>query len=68
MGRLTGNRAWCDDAVSIVLTMTSPLFDPTKGLYLHGWDASDPSAPRFYWGRATGWTVLAMCDLLDVLP
>jgi len=68
MGRLTGDRAWFDDAVSNVTTMTARLFNPSKGLYAHGWNAANPNAPRFYWGRATGWIVVAMCDLLDVLP
>ncbi len=68
MGRLTGDRAWFDDAVNNVATMTTRLFNPAKGLYAHGWNAANPDAPRFYWGRATGWIVVAMCDLLDVLP
>ena len=68
MGRLTGDRHWFDDAVKNVETMALRLFNPTKGLYAHGWNSSNPDAPRFYWGRATGWMVIAMCDLLDVLP
>ncbi|MEI8088069.1 MAG: glycoside hydrolase family 88 protein [Opitutaceae bacterium] len=68
MGRLTGKKVWFDDAVSNVASMTTRLFDPAKGLYAHGWNAANPDAPRFYWGRATGWVVIAMCDLLDVLP
>lgn len=68
MGRLTADRAWFDDAVKNVETMSTHLFNPAKGLYAHGWNAANPDAPRFYWGRATGWMVIAMCDLLDVLP
>lgn len=68
MGRLTGNRAWYDDAVKQVVQMSARLFNPQLGIYTHGWNANNPDAPRFYWGRANGWAVLAMCDLLDVLP
>jgi unsaturated rhamnogalacturonyl hydrolase len=68
MGRLTGERAWFDDAVKNIETMSARLFNKEKGLYAHGWSGSNPDAPRFYWGRATGWIVVAMCDLLDVLP
>ena len=68
MGRLTGERAWFDDAVKNVETMSARLFNKEKGLYAHGWSGSNVDAPRFYWGRATGWIVVAMCDLLDVLP
>ena len=68
MGRLTGDRAWFDDAVKQIETMSAHLFNAQTGLYAHGWAGSSPDAPRFYWGRATGWIVVAMCDLLDVLP
>ena len=68
MGRLTGDRVWFDDAVKQVGLMSAKLFNPSVGLYTHGWNAHNPDAPQFYWGRATGWIVIAMCDLLDVLP
>jgi unsaturated rhamnogalacturonyl hydrolase len=68
MGRMTGDRAWFDDAVRQVTQMSAREFNPTLGIYTHGWNANNPEAPQFYWGRANGWAVLAMCDLLDVLP
>ena len=68
MGRMTGERAWFDDAVKQIERMSAYLFNPQLGLYTHGWNASNPGAPHFYWARATGWIVVAMCDLLDVLP
>lgn len=68
MGRLTGERAWFDDAVKQVEGMTRKLFNPQLGIYTHGWNASNPDAPHFYWARANGWIVVALCDLLDVLP
>jgi len=68
MGRLSGKREHFDDAVNNVLGMSSRMFNPQLGLYTHGWHANNPDAPRFYWGRANGWAVLAMSDLLDVLP
>ena len=68
MGRMTGERAWFDDAVKQVGLMSAKLFNPQLGLYAHGWNANNPDAPQFYWGRASGWMVVAMCDLLDVLP
>jgi len=68
MGRMTGERAYFDDAVNNVMGMSSRMFNPQLGLYTHGWHANNPDAPRFYWGRANGWAVLAMSDLLDVLP
>ncbi|MGH8854910.1 MAG: glycoside hydrolase family 88/105 protein [Telluria sp.] len=68
MGRLTGNRKHFDDAVNNVLGMSSRMFNKELGLYTHGWHANHQDAPRFYWARANGWAVLAMSDLLDVLP
>ena len=68
MGRLTGERQWFDDAVKNVRQMSGYLFNSRLNLYAHGWNANNPDAPQFYWGRANGWAVLAMCDLLDVLP
>jgi unsaturated rhamnogalacturonyl hydrolase len=68
MGRMTGDKAWFDDAVKTVLQMSGYLFNKQNGLYTHGWNANHPDAPRFYWARANGWAVLAMSDLLDVLP
>jgi unsaturated rhamnogalacturonyl hydrolase len=68
MGRLTGDRKWFDDAVRQALQLSKYLFVPEKGLYTHGYHRHNPDAPRFFWGRATGWIVVALCDLLDVLP
>ena len=68
MGRMTGERRYYDDAVKNVLGISKYLFDKQIGLYTHGWNQNNPDAPEFYWGRANGWAVLAMSDLLDVLP
>lgn len=68
MGHLTGDKIWYDDAVKNVLQMSGYMFNKQLGLYTHGWNANHPDAPQFYWGRANGWAVLAMSDLLDVLP
>lgn len=68
MGRLTGKQAWFDDAVKNALQMSQYMFNPQLGIYTHGWHANIPDAPHFYWARANGWSVLALSDLLDVLP
>jgi unsaturated rhamnogalacturonyl hydrolase len=68
MGRMTGDRKWFDDAVRQALQMSKHLFVPAKGLYTHGLHRHNPEAPHFFWGRASGWIVVALCDLLDVLP
>ena len=69
MGKLTGDKSYYDDAVKQVLQMSAHLFVPEKGLYAHGWHAGNPTNhPRYYWGRANGWCMVAMVELLDVLP
>ena len=68
LGRMTGDKAYFDDAVNNVLRMSDYLFNPQLNVYTHGWHENNPGAPRFYWSRSNGWAVLAMSDLLDVLP
>ncbi|TFW31040.1 hypothetical protein E4O92_15070 [Massilia horti] len=68
MAHMTGQKKYYDDAVKNVLNMSQYLYNDKLGIYAHGWNANNPDAPRFYWGRANGWAVLAMSDLLDVLP
>jgi unsaturated rhamnogalacturonyl hydrolase len=69
MGSLTGDRKYFDDAAMQVLHFQKYLFVPSTGLFTHHWDTVNPDdQPRYYWGRANGWIILAMADLLDVLP
>lgn len=69
MGVLTGDHTYFDDAVKQVLQMAERLYVPSVGLFDHGWNVtSSKYDPRFYWGRANGWALLSMADLLSVLP
>jgi len=68
MGQLTGERKYYDDAVRQVLQFSSRMFDRENHLYLHGWVEGMSVHPAFYWGRANGWALMAMAELLDVLP
>lgn len=51
-------------------------FDPKTGLNYHGWDESkqqkwaDPvtGCSLNFWGRAEGWYMMALVDILDYLP
>ena len=68
MGALTGERSYFDDAVKQIVQFSERMFVGEKGLYMHGWiDGMEPH-PVFHWGRANGWAILAMTELLDVLP
>ena len=68
MGKLTGDKKYFDDAVKQVLNYSKRMFNKEKGLYMHGWVESMEVHPQFHWGRANGWALLAMSELLDVLP
>ena len=67
-GKLTGDAKFYDDAANDVLGTAKRLYQPATGLFAHGWNADNPDAPAFYWGRANGWAVVTLCDVLDVLP
>ena len=66
---LSGDKKNLDDAVKQVLQMADRLYNPRKELFDH--DLSVTSGdydPRFYWGRASGWALMAIAELLDILP
>jgi unsaturated rhamnogalacturonyl hydrolase len=65
-----------DDAVHQITLIESHTRDAQTGLLYHGWDESksqrwaNPAtgcSPCF-WGRAVGWYVMAIVDVLDFLP
>ena len=68
MGKLTGDKKFYDDAVRQVLQFSRRMFNKEKGLYMHGWVQEMDFHPQFHWGRANGWAVMTMVELLDVLP
>lgn len=68
MGVLTGDTAYFDDAVKQITQFSARMFVPEKGLYRHGWVAAMEPHPVFPWARANGWAIVAMAELLDVLP
>lgn len=68
MGALTGERKYFDDAVKQIRQFSDRMFLKENNLYRHGWiEAMDPH-PSFHWGRANGWAIVAMTELLSVLP
>jgi unsaturated rhamnogalacturonyl hydrolase len=68
MGKLTGERVYFDDAVKQIEQFSTRMFNPQLGVYMHGWSMSAPEHPEFHWARANGWAIMAMVELLDVLP
>jgi rhamnogalacturonyl hydrolase YesR len=68
MGVLTGDRKYFDDAVKQITQFSARMFLPEKGWYRHGWIQEMDPHPSFFWARANGWAVVAMAELLSVLP
>ncbi|MGB7623882.1 MAG: glycoside hydrolase family 88 protein [Terriglobia bacterium] len=68
MSQLTGDRAYLDDAARQVVQMSERLQNRTTGLYDHSWFENTAYDPHFYWGRGAGWALMAMAELLSVMP
>ncbi len=68
MGKLTGESRYFDEAARQVLLFASRMWVPEDGLFRHGWVEAMNPHPAFYWGRANGWAILTLCEVLDVLP
>lgn len=65
-----------DDVAKQLLLIASHLKDERTGLYYHGWDESrqqdwanrETGLSEHFWGRAVGWYMMAIVDVLDHLP
>lgn len=68
MGKLTGEQHYYDEAASQIMHFRDRMFVADKGLFRHGWVEAMVPHPSFHWGRANGWAMLTMCEVLDVLP
>jgi rhamnogalacturonyl hydrolase YesR len=67
-GKLSGDSKYFDDAVKQILQFSIRMFNKEKNLYMHGWVQGMQEHPPFHWARANGWAIMAMVELLDVLP
>ncbi|MCR5130149.1 MAG: glycoside hydrolase family 88 protein [Prevotella sp.] len=65
-----------DDAVDQITKTDARTFDPKTNLWKHAWDEThsmfwaDPTTgqSKHTWGRALGWYVMAMAEVLENLP
>jgi rhamnogalacturonyl hydrolase YesR len=67
-GKLTGETRYYDDAARQVLQFADRMFVKDKKLFMHAWSQEMDYHPAFHWARANGWAIMAMAELLDVLP
>jgi unsaturated rhamnogalacturonyl hydrolase len=68
MGKLTGDNKYFDDAVKQITQFSNRMFNKELGVFMHGWVQGMTIHPEFHWARANGWAIMAMVELLDVLP
>ena len=68
--------AWFDTVTFQIMHIYSKTYDPKTGLLYHAWDESKEQAwcnpetgqSREFWGRAMGWYMMAIVDVLGYLP
>jgi rhamnogalacturonyl hydrolase YesR len=68
MGKLTGDNKYIDDACHQIIQFSQRMFNKNKGLFMHGWIEEMDPHPEFCWARCNGWALLAMTELLDIIP
>ncbi len=65
-----------DDVTHEILLVARYTRDPATGLFYHGWDEkreqvwadSVTGLSSHFWGRAVGWYMMALVDVLEMLP
>jgi unsaturated rhamnogalacturonyl hydrolase len=66
--RLSGDKAYYDDATRQVVQFNHYLFDKKSGIAYHAWFDKRHQHSVAYWGRANGWMVWATSEALLHLP
>lgn len=68
MGKLTGEKAYFDEAAKQVILFNKYLFDERVGLMWHCYYDDLKVNSGTYWGRCNGWMMMATADLLRLMP
>ncbi|MBN2214047.1 MAG: glycoside hydrolase family 88 protein [Bacteroidales bacterium] len=67
---------WFDTISRQITLIYSKTYDPATGLLYHAWDESktqrwcnpQTGQSRHFWGRAMGWYMMALVDVLEYMP
>ena len=68
IGAYTNDSKYFDEAAKQIMLFKDKMWVKEKKLFRHGWVEAMNPHPAFHWGRANGWAILTMCEVLDVLP
>lgn len=66
-GALTANAGSLHDAVNQIRAFKARMWVSNLKLFRHGWVESMEPHPVFPWGRANGWAILSMCEVMDAI-
>ncbi len=67
-GMATGEARYFDEATHQIHLFTEKMFNDEKQVFMHGWIEGMSEHPQYHWGRANGWAILTLVEVLDVLP
>ncbi len=68
MGSYTGDYSYFDETAKQILLFKEKMWVADKKIFRHGWVENMSVHPSFHWGRANGWAILTLSDVLDILP
>lgn len=60
--------AYAEEAVRQCLLHARHLTDEATGLFFHDYQTRTGTRTNWLWGRGNGWMILALADVLDLLP
>ncbi len=66
-GVVNNDASAIDDAIKQIELFKKRMWVEEKQLFRHGWVESMNPHPAYHWGRANGWALLTMCEVLDAL-
>ena len=68
MGKFSGDSQYFDEAAKQLIQMDAYLWDSAKELYYHCYYDNENRNGVAYWGRANGWIMISLVDLIEVMP
>ncbi len=68
MGKFTGDTRYFDEAAKQLILMDNYLWCPEKELYYHCYYTDRERNGVAYWGRANGWIMISLVDLIEAMP
>jgi rhamnogalacturonyl hydrolase YesR len=68
MGISTKDENYFNEAIFQYESYQKRMFNPHLNIFMHGYLEGADTHPEFHWGRANGWAILTLCEMLEYLP